>query len=364
MGENSIEAEYQDNLDQNLRARVENLAIGSKSYISTISQKIKDRPLRIPTGIKELDEVLGGGWSSGINIVTAAPSIGKTTILIQSAAAMAARGVTVVYLTQDMREIDLVGKIISHLSYKVYGEDCYSLKNILGENVLDDNSLKSKTVIEELEKTQKYLHIRDLISDPDFNSITMKMLELEDKDKLTKIFHIYTSIYKNVILIIDSLQQLAAYGGNGSGKEAVDKQLKQFKYLTTTYQVPIILISTMNRNAYTKDNDITFSALKESGNIEYDIDLILALQPHLKIDSETTITMDDFKRTTYRDTLIKCIKSRDGNGDDIIMSLYARGCTFVHSDTEIVSGVNTTPKGNKAKPKAPDSRVPANQGYC
>ena len=50
-------------------------------------------PPRLPSGIEELDRVLGGGIVAGATMLIGGdPGIGKSTLMLQAAAAVAARG--------------------------------------------------------------------------------------------------------------------------------------------------------------------------------------------------------------------------------------------------------------------------------
>ena len=65
-------------------------------------------PPRLLTGIAELDRVCGGGLVAGSTILVGGdPGIGKSTLLLQAAAALAARGSEAAYITGE-EAIDLV----------------------------------------------------------------------------------------------------------------------------------------------------------------------------------------------------------------------------------------------------------------
>ena len=60
-----------------------------------------DHP-RLPSGLSELDRVLGGGFVPGsVVLLGGDPGIGKSTILLQSAAALAAEGRRVLYVSSE-----------------------------------------------------------------------------------------------------------------------------------------------------------------------------------------------------------------------------------------------------------------------
>ena len=69
--------------------------------LTTLSGEIEDAP-RIQSGISELDRVTGGGFVRGSAILVGGdPGIGKSTLLMQAAAALANRGHRVVYVSGE-----------------------------------------------------------------------------------------------------------------------------------------------------------------------------------------------------------------------------------------------------------------------
>jgi len=64
--------------------------------------KPRKRLARLPTGIGEFDRILGGGVVPGsVVLVGGEPGIGKSTLLLQAAATLAARGQKVLYATSE-----------------------------------------------------------------------------------------------------------------------------------------------------------------------------------------------------------------------------------------------------------------------
>ncbi len=312
------------------------LSMGKPNYLSVMAKKYRERPSRISTGIRELDIVSGGGWSSGLSVIAAAPNIGKTTILIQSACAMAQQGTAVVFITNDMRKEDLEAKVISQLSYQIKGEQCLRLSEITNGDKLSFADSHNEELSEALERTMKYLHIRDLIYDEDFDRFCGFSDSIDNKERLQKIFEVYSSVYEKVIFIVDSLQQVAAY--IDTGKNGVDIMLRIFKEFSAT--VPIVMVSTLNRNGYKESGEINMTDLKETGSLEYNTDLLLTMVPLGFVDKDNKEDLKEFKSKDYRDVMITCKKSRDSKEMDMRMTLYAPGCTFIPYEETKQSAVN------------------------
>lgn len=59
-------------------------------------------PRRIPSGIEELDRVTGGGWVEGsVALLAGEPGIGKSTLLLQTCAAISRAGYRVLYVSGE-----------------------------------------------------------------------------------------------------------------------------------------------------------------------------------------------------------------------------------------------------------------------
>src|SRR4029078_6166460 len=74
---------------------------GRLATFETLAAATIDSP-RLPTGMAELDRVLGGGLVAGSAVLVGGdPGIGKSTLLLQAAAKLAETGARVVYLSGE-----------------------------------------------------------------------------------------------------------------------------------------------------------------------------------------------------------------------------------------------------------------------
>ena len=74
---------------------------GRPVALATLSGEIEEAP-RIPSGISELDRATGGGFVRGSAVLVGGdPGIGKSTLLMQAAAALARQGQRVIYVSGE-----------------------------------------------------------------------------------------------------------------------------------------------------------------------------------------------------------------------------------------------------------------------
>ena len=81
---------------------------------------------------------------------------------------------------------------------------------------------------------------------------------------------------KKPLVIVDYLQILEPLNDRLSEKQATDKNITELKRITRESEVPLIVISSFNRDGYNKE--ASFSSFKESGSIEYSGDVVIALE--------------------------------------------------------------------------------------
>ncbi|EHM13017.1 MULTISPECIES: DNA repair protein RadA [Jonquetella] len=81
---------------------VQNRAGGAPRVLTPESIRDIPAPVRTPSGIGELDRVLGGGWvPGGVVLLGGQPGIGKSTLLLQVCGAMTAAGSKVIYVSGE-----------------------------------------------------------------------------------------------------------------------------------------------------------------------------------------------------------------------------------------------------------------------
>ena len=111
------------------------------------------------------------------------------------------------------------------------------------------------------------------------------------------------------MVIIDYVQLLAPIDPRMSDKQNTDKSVLELKRISRDYKIPIIGISSLNRENY--NLPISMSAFKESGSIEYSSDVLLGLQAK-GIGSDKNFDINKAKAQNPREIELVVLKNRNG----------------------------------------------------
>lgn len=227
-----------------------------------------------PTGFKKLDRILDGGLYEGFYVIGAIPSLGKTTFCVQIADYIAKNGKDVLIVSLEMARNEIIGKSISRLTYEITKEKHISedlartYRGITAGERYETYSDTVKFLIDDaLNRYDEYAdHIYIYEGIGDLNAKGVRKL-VEDHVKFTG---------NTPVVIIDYLQMLEPYNDRYSDKQNTDKAVKELKQISRDYKLPLIAISSFNRDNYNKE--ATMLSFKESGHIEYTCDVLIGLQ--------------------------------------------------------------------------------------
>ena len=121
------------------------------------------------------------------------------------------------------------------------------------------------------------------------------------------------------VVLIDYLQILAPYNDRASDKQNIDTSIRELKRLSRDFKIPVMVISSLNRESY-KD-EISESAYKESGAIEYTCDVLLGLQ-FKGVRDKKAFNLQEAKRSNERDIELLILKNRNGETGNKISLKY------------------------------------------
>lgn len=234
-------------------------------YLSSLLDQIeanKNKEL-VSSGFTALDKKLGGGLYPGLYCIGAGSSIGKTTFSLQIADNIASSGNDVLFFSLEMSKNEMIAKSLVREMFMADPKADYipSTRAFLNGNyklnVLDK-------AVEHYKKAAKHI----AIIEGSFNYTVSDIRARIEK-------HIVRKGTKPVVFI-DYLQVITPTDVRMSDKQAIDNNIVELKRMSREYDIPVILISSINRANYL--NPISFESFKESGSIEYTCDVVIGLQ--------------------------------------------------------------------------------------
>jgi replicative DNA helicase len=212
------------------------------------------------TGLSTLDDMLGGLWPGQFVILAARPSTGKSTLGLNIAENVAAKGDTVLFLSLEMglREFQLKSLArAARVNSKVLGA---------GATMTPSDAERLGTALPEWKSKHTNLIVHDV------GTATIATVRAE-ANKLKRL----QNGHALSLIVVDYLQLMAGDDPKNRQQEVslISRGLKQ---LARKLNVPIIGISQMNRNIDSRAHKRpVLSDLRESGALEQDADVVMFL---------------------------------------------------------------------------------------
>jgi len=248
----------------------------------------------LQTGFNDLDEILGGGLYTGLYVLGAISSLGKTTYVLQIADHIALQGYDVLFFSLEMSKFEVVSKSLSRETFLLDSNKASSTREIMNGE-FDQNTLVQ--AVESYTATANHLSIIEGGFDTDILKIQQKVEQ-----------HIRLHGTKPVV-IVDYLQILNPIDIRMTDKQSNDKNVTELKKLSRDMDIPIIAISSFNRENY--NTTVSFKAFKETGAIEYTADVVIGLQ--LKgIEGKDEKEINELKAKSPRNIELVVLKNRNG----------------------------------------------------
>lgn len=314
--------------------RAELDAESNAAYIETLKKDFARTPEPIPTGFTYLDDLLDGGLLAGLYFIGGVSSSGKTALSMQIIDQVAKAGGDCLVFAAEMSRADLIARSISretvltgkdHFSYFTQREVQAGYKFCeYSEGRLDnlDNAYKA------------YQEYAGRITIYENKGDNMKPSRIRQK-----IERYCTLTGSRPLILIDYLQILTPEDNRQDIRFCIDDTIRALKGISTEFSLPIIVISSLNRDNYT--TPLNLAAFKESGNIEYSADYLLGLQfsivhefdPKSKPAENLEILAQE-KNKPIRDVEITILKQRGGKSAGSVRFLYdARHNLYKQSQT-------------------------------
>lgn len=301
-------------------------------YLNDFLQEVqRNREGRaIPTGFDNLNEIFDGGLYPGLYGLGANSSLGKTTLIQQIGDNIAKSGRGVLIFSLEMSRNELIAKSLSRMSLlkslEIYKHSRYA-KTTRGVLIGKYNQYESDLLNQSLREYAEFgqnIHISEGVGDIGVEQIKEKVLQYIDHKGTPP------------VVIIDYLQILAPYAEKMTDKQNTDKNVLELKRLSRDFQIPVIGISSFNRENY--KSPVGMASFKESGAIEYSCDVLMGMQYagwdfkskekepdrlhrlNLLINAMNIAAANGEPQTIQ----LKILKNRNGRRGDVFFKYYPR----------------------------------------
>lgn len=324
----NIEAETLEAEKEQLKR--EAVVYSLQDFIKNIEES--KRAAFLPTDFNNLNNILDGGLYAGLYVVGAISSLGKTTFCLQIADQVAQRGQDVLIFSLEMARNELIAKSVSRLTLikdlEENGSTAHAktTRGILTGTRYKDYSQTERDLIQgAIAAYGKYganLYITEGIGNVGIEEIREKV---QKHIKLTG---------KAPVVLIDYLQIIAPADVRATDKQNTDKAVLELKRLSRDYSIPVIGISSFNRDNYTAP--VNLASFKESGAIEYSSDVLIGLQyegmdyqegeadgARQKRIRELMRSAEQQGRSGQAQAIqVKILKNRNGSKGDALLDFY------------------------------------------
>jgi replicative DNA helicase len=239
----------------------------------------------VPTGFKDMDNILAGLQRSDLFILAARPSMGKTAFVLNLAHNVAVDSKEPVLLfSLEMSKEQLVDRLLSMES----GVDAWALRT---GNLSDSDFEKLGEAMGTLSEAPIYID--------DTPGLTVSDMRTKARREAHQ--------RKLGLVIVDYLQLMSGggrFGGEGNRVQEISEISRGLKGIARELNVPLIALSQLSRSVESRSPQIPQLAdLRESGSIEQDADVVAFIYREDYYNPETD-------RKNITDILIK--KHRNG----------------------------------------------------
>jgi len=211
----------------------------------------------IPTGFKDIDNILAGLQRSDLIILAARPSMGKTALSLNIAHNVATKAKqSVLLFSLEMSKEQLVDRLLA-------AEAGVGAWNLRTGNLTDSDFEKIGQAMGTLSEAQIYID--------DTPGITVNELRTKARREAHQ--------RPIGLIIVDYLQLMSggsrSYGDSGNRVQEISEISRGLKGVARELNVPLIALSQLSRSVESRHPQIPqLSDLRESGSIEQDADVV------------------------------------------------------------------------------------------
>lgn len=252
-----------------------------------INDEREGKVVKLPTGIKTVDQAIGGGLRTPHLIVLAGrPGMGKTALAVNLANNITKSGIPGLFFSLEMGAEELMQRILS------------------AESGIDATKLEQANLTDfELEKLIG--HQARIAGNPLYIDDTAA-LNIDQITSRARVFHERHGIR---FVVVDHIQRMRDPQGITANRTlSLGRTVQGLKNLAKTLQIPVLALSQLNRGVEERPNKRpNLSDLRESGEIEQEADIVAFLyREAYYAERALRDEQDASKRTELEITLQQC----------------------------------------------------------
>ncbi|MDR0500252.1 MAG: replicative DNA helicase [Coriobacteriales bacterium] len=233
-------------------------------------QKNKSKMQGVPTGFKDLDNLLAGMRAGDLIILAARPGVGKTSLALNIAINAAKRDTAVAFFSLEMPA--------QQLTQRVLASEANVESSRLRTGFLQPSDWKDIIAASEI------LHDTDFSID---DSPSLTIMELRTKARR----QLRNAERGKGLVVVDYLQLMSSSGAAKDRHLEVGEISRGLKILAKELEVPVMALSQLNRSVESRGNKRPQLAdLRESGSIEQDADVVMFIDRSLSEEEASSST--------------------------------------------------------------------------
>ena len=265
----------------------------------------RDEADGVLSGFRDLDGMTYGFHPGQMIVLAARPSVGKTSLAMNFAehailpdGGRKASGVLVFSL--EMTAADLSMRLICSRAR-------VDMKRIRDRVISKQDSAEIANTVKELKSTPLWI---DDVADSTILDIRAKARRIDAKHRLG-------------LIVIDYLQLIRGTDSRAPREQQIADISRGVKGLAKELNVPVVVLSQLNRESEKDNRDPRLSDLRESGSIEQDADVVFLLNRPKKRDDDESVGEGGLPGDVEHIKLI-IAKQRNGPVGDIDLTFVRR----------------------------------------
>ena len=243
--------------------RLSEIIVSAYDRIQKLSGDEKEQYQGLRSGYSLLDSYISGLNKSDMIVVAGRPGSGKTTFAVNIAANVAkrAKNAEIAIFSLEMSKEQLALRMLS-------AESLVPNTSLTGGMISTDEWIKLAEAADALSQMEVYIDDTAGITVPQIKAKLRRMRNLG-------------------LVVIDYLQLMESPANHTNRVTEVSEITRQVKLMAKELNVPIILLSQLNRSVESRqDHRPVPSDLRESGSIEQDADIILFIYRESMYDKQ------------------------------------------------------------------------------